>query len=272
MGETVDDGMIDPKQENLTKTFILGGLSWILLLSILILHFFIFYESDIAESKKENSDLTQTSWFPPLFCFVICWVFYTAEWTKSSTFECLKHLFDAEYVVNKIKQLQQCTPNILWNIECYHIVTSRGPSPAQRRNKKVVTHRVSMKYEFDSWKDVSAEIGNLENYPLITLKLLSKFNCGNDYSLNNYNNTKKLFKTENDKDKKQTFKEQMILNEKYDTFMLVETQPGGRSQWINSICFAVFSCLLCSVCYRHWLKKQTTPKEYILQKEIYTTV
>ena len=264
------DGLMDPKQVTIRKAWCYCIILWVCLLSILILHYGIFYESDIAEANKvEGKDLTQTSWFSPLFCFCMFYACYTFEWLGSETFQCLKHVRNAEYVMNKINRLQRRKPNILWNIECYHVVKSGGPSPATRKTKRVVTHRAKKTYEYASWKDVSAGIGSLEQFALVQLKLSTSFTCGNGDTMKDFEAAKRKFKKDNDKDKRQTFSERMDLREEYDAYMLVETGPGGKSKWVDSWIYAMFSCFLCSACYREWLMKRTVSKQYTVQKEIY---
>ena len=201
------------------------------------------------------------------------WLFYTREWASSETIACLRHVCDARSIAQKLQRLQASRPIVEWKVECYHTVRSGGPSPAQKRTKRVVTHRAKKQYAYDECSDISLRVEDLrlEEHPLVTLRIEKGFGFGDAETQRHFEREKSEFKKKNNTDRHQTFTESMRLSEAFDVHQLVEA-PGGRSFFIEHRWAVLFSCLLCSPCYREWIKKKIVPRVYRVEKRIYKTV
>ena len=190
----------ETKSESLRCGWILSIIEWLLLSSILVLHFVFYYEED---QKAAETDMFTTTWAPQLFIFCIIYFMYFTEWRKSESIQCLQHIRDVPFITEQLKRLRNAQPTIDWKIECYHTVSTGGASPATKRTKRVVTHRATKRYEYDECQDRSVRVEELglEQHSLITLRITKGWDFGNELTETHFNEMKREFESSNKKDK-----------------------------------------------------------------------
>ena len=180
----------------------------------------------------------------------------------------MENVRDADWVQQECQRLRQCAPKIEWIARCWHYENvKRGDSYSKER---VYTHKATMNYEFESWRDTSLELTGLDEWKLTKLKIWKKFVFANDSTKQDYESKWEEFKRNNKKDQHQEYSQIMVLGDWKDTEkkILIEAIPGTRDKYMSKQYFNLFSCLFCAACYRTWMTSNTGKKHVMIEKEI----
>ena len=100
--------------------------------------------------------------YTPYVSFIIVYILYLFSNLITPTFDYMRHLHKSETIHKLIEKLNQTPPKIKWDIECYHNETtyeeevdSSGNTKNKERVEKVVTHKATEFFSFQSWRDDS---------------------------------------------------------------------------------------------------------------------
>ena len=196
---------------------------------------------------------------------IFCCCGYHCEWAFcASTAKYLDNIMGKDSCYEEIKRLHGLIPTIQWKVECYHYRTYTD-SKGRRKRKKVVTHRASMNYVFNTVRDISAEFKGLGEWKLTKLTTYKTFTFANAQTENDYNFKLQEFRRNNDRDTHKNFSVIMKLDE-FKPKLLIES--GERSKYLTKDWYCLFSWFLCGPCYRTVFSSKTGVKHYIIQKEI----
>merc|ERR1719273_748628 len=120
---------------------------------------------------------------------------------------------------------------------------------AQR--KKVITHSESSVYNYNSWRDVSADYPPFDQYVMTSLTVDKHYSFANDATERDYAEKKRLFLAKNDRDECQSFTETVeILGFNPDLVIRNSSSASGEMDSLPFWC-TVWGYWLCSVYPRY---------------------
>ena len=199
------------------------------------------------------------------------WIIYTIEWYfLSSTSSYLEHIESKHDVIKMVNNLTSSEPEILWILQCYHY--EKGGHDGNQQIKKI-TKKIQQKYKYNQCRDRSIKL-LINKYRLTKLTMFKTFEFADNETRKDYDEKFNKFCEENKSDNYQHVDIIMKLNG-FKPRVLVDNiginnndNLDKQSKFWNVKWFNIFSCLLCSPCYRTQFNSKTGYKSYIIQKEI----
>eukprot|EP01083_Nonionella_stella_P116474 346107_1 len=229
--------------------------------------------------------MQNVSWFFVGF-MCVAWCLYTFEWAQWMLLNSdqLKQpadlmIYDKAMVCEEVKRLIQETPIIKWRVRCYH-------TKKQNEIDRVETLRKDTIYSFTSWNDISSAFPSerLDGSALMKLTIHKTFSFVNETIKDDYYHRAEVFRVDNDNEDEDQCFEQWIelqgwLGHKFTSEaykqrsaqILVKSDTNDNMySRISKLWFTLFSCLMCSACYRVYCARKMKIEhiEYVIRKEI----
>merc|ERR1711964_634616 len=124
---------------------------------------------------------------------------YLVEICLGSTQKYLCNIEEKDGVHRFVDRLQRTAPQIIWEIQCYHMETrtrwvsytdanGNTSSRLETYTVRVNTHFASQHYQYDSWDDVSGQLPSLTDYMLTKLTIGKRWMFADAFTEVDYNN------------------------------------------------------------------------------------
>eukprot|EP01083_Nonionella_stella_P097476 273993_1 len=262
---------------NTVKRNTISHTAWIINICLYVVLILYIYAAFIAQE-----DIAPSLLF--LIMLIVIWVVYSLEWISQMVSNSWKPpdavgdgaMYDIERISKEVGALIGVKPSIKWNVKCYHPNTETDQSG--RSGGRVETLEKSKEYGYTTVKDVSPEFPQsiLSESAFTTLTIYKTFQFDNPLTKNDYYHRAELFRGDHDnEDEFQYFGHWMELpkwmgDAKRTANVVVQRDKEQSVGFVSKGYLALFSCLMCSACYRAYARKrvETQNVEYIVLKEI----
>eukprot|EP00794_Sanderia_malayensis_P013878 gene13878-15326_t len=213
---------------------------------------------------------------------IASYVYILFESCGSAEYQIIHELPQDESIMDVVNSLKRKRVERNMIVECWHMETrprsvddtdSNGDakSKTETYQEKVVTYRENKPFLYDNCEDMSYPEEGLQFHRkgVACLKLLKDVECGDDETMDRFNEMKQ---------------EMITRNERRDaniTFSFEDTIPGfekricayadtnQKAWWMNLSCYWLSTVFLCSWPFRVMFNWKTTKAEYTIKKRLF---
>eukprot|EP00980_Cylindrotheca_fusiformis_P002694 scaffold627_cov125-Cylindrotheca_fusiformis.AAC.11 len=223
----------------------------------------------------------------PVVFVVMAVLLYWIEALSCSTRRYLSNALTPKEVQAYLESLKNIPPSVVWTIECYHYRRAGHPYYGsaryhQKRHEtleRVVTHRVSQEYSFESWTDDTdtSTIDRLlfsdqdlagDDKPFTKITLSKMLLFANDASYYDYIDQESQFRYFwQNRDRHYDFDVRLPM-EGVRPKVLVASHGLAGPRLGKSMWFYLFTCFGLTVPYRIWFSRHCTNVGITVTKEV----